>query len=395
MPTHQAFLDLERALSDRLRARWDKYWAKFSKELVQLIEAGDQDGALNYAATFDLAPLINRLKPHIKTLSVAGMLLGASRVRPVRDIVGVKSSTADAPVSQAHLMLSDNATASIRELLINHVTAAFEIRKQELPLDVSKIAQEGYRYFDLLSSLHISRTSAMGFLIEAAEAGIEFYEVDAILDAKTCEVCRHLDGVVFPVTVGLAQAELIAQATSREALKSIAPFYAQNKGSINRLKGYETSQLIEQGLSMPPYHPFCRCILVPSKASSKVDPTDSFNRVVGAVTTLYGDTQLLPYLRDLFGIQHEPRTVESDLSVAEVVDGLPEEVASEHRVEDFGRSTIPSRLGALDPRTLARVATSKWPWLALLLGWLATREQDQQQDPLEEDEDLDDDELLR
>lgn len=280
-----------------------------------------------------------------------------------------------------------------------------------------KINVAGKNYFGLAASIQVSRMSAFGFLLEAAESGVTNYRVDAVLDERTCEVCRHMDGWVFPVEAGLQLAQQIMDTEDPEALKALAPFYAQNKASLAALGGYGTEDFINEGMSLPPYHPLCRCILTPTDEPADVHPTQIEDRVALASQTLYGEGDGVRLTRDLFGIEQPtpqdrrsigdvvPDTELEELDVAPWLDRLTTEptpekppVAPEQVHEwmqellhdwlaqpaaavppdalvtptPFEGTTIPQEyVRQFQPSRLAQLAQARWPWLAGLFGWLA------------------------
>jgi hypothetical protein len=132
---------------------------------------------------------------------------------------------------------------------------AGRLEKRERPDHQVKIQVAGKQYFGIASSVQVSRLSAFGFLLEAAEAGIRNYRIDAVMDERTCAVCKQLDGWVFPVEAGMRQAQLIMDTDDVETLKQIAPFYAQNKQAVAELITYATDDWISMGMHLPPYHP--------------------------------------------------------------------------------------------------------------------------------------------
>jgi GNAT superfamily N-acetyltransferase len=285
-----------------------------------------------------------------------------------------------------------------------------------------KISVAGEQYFGIASSVQVSRLSALGFLMQAEEDGIEYYEVSAVLDEKTCAVCQHMDGWSFPVSSGVQLATQIMETDDPEALKAIAPFYAQNKQGIADLPYYGTDDWVERGMHLPPYHPLCRCIVIPSETPADLHFAERSDRVAVAAQTLYGEGDGSRLTRTLFGIDELPEELTTVTNPADEVDligrlqellstasdaaqFLPEKNvaprASEDWVSDlvegwtsqpaaavplsrlvaprpFEGTTIPRRYEKpFDPKKLAITVSLRWPLLAGILGWMAQREQPQ------------------
>lgn len=343
-----------------------------------------------------------------------------------------------------------NALPNVKRLLSGRAFIAFEanqiksvfnsqptmdphlmkLEKRERPDHQVKIQVAGKQYFGIASSVQVSRLSAFGFLLEAAEAGIRNYRIDAIMDERTCAVCKQLDGWVFPVEAGMRQAQLIMDTDDIETLKQIAPFYAQNKQAVAELITYATDDWISMGMHLPPYHPLCRCILTPTDAPADIHPTQDGNRVALASAALYGEGDGVRLTRELFGVDVPAEDVaESIGDVIPEVEPTPEEFAAwldkltepvtppqvveeEARawVQDaldtllaqpeaavppaalvtptpFEGSTIPQQyVEPFRPSRLAQFAERRWPWLAGILGWLATAERDAEPGSAEEAE---------
>lgn len=300
-----------------------------------------------------------------------------------------------------------------------------DVNRNQVRIDVA-----GKQYFGIASSVQVSRLSAFGFLLEAAETGIRNYRIDAVMDERTCAVCKQLDGWVFPVEAGMRQAQLIMDTDDIETLKQIAPFYAQNKQAVAELITYATDDWISMGMHLPPYHPLCRCILTPTDAPADIHPTQDGNRVALASAALYGEGDGVRLTRELFGVDVPAEDVAESIGdvIPEVepipaefaawLDKLTEPVAPPKAVEEEARawvqdaldtllaqpeaavsppalvtptpfegSTIPQQyVEPFRPSRLAQFAERRWPWLAGILGWLATAERDAEPGSAEEAE---------
>ena len=135
------------------------------------------------------------------------------------------------------------------------------------------------------SSLHTSRMTQWGHLTEAESLGRSFYEVDEVLDVRTCPVCRTMDGKVFPVATarGRLQFMLSNADSGRDFLKGMNPWPRQTASAVGSLEKLATGELIQNGLDTPPYHPFCRGILRKTeKVSDVVLPPSALDLEVGA-----------------------------------------------------------------------------------------------------------------
>lgn len=424
---HQAFLDLEQSLTDKLVGHWRRSWRLYSTFIQKAIAEGNFDEARRTANEVGLSSISSKAQQHARTIGMAAALLGASRHGAVEKSVVLRHPPYDeinACAEQLHVMLR-NANADIRGRVFAWIAteelAAHAVAKLDRPDFHTEIQVAGEKYLGVASSVQVSRMSAFGFLAQAAEQGREAYEISAVLDDHTCEVCRHMDGRAFSVDSGLQLAANIMQADSTEAVKQIAPFYAQNKASLKALTSLGHDDLVERGMILPPFHPLCRCIIVPTAAPPMAHFADEANRIQLASAALYGEGEGARLTRELFGIRTPAEPMAPPQSDGKVLEALQElltnpgeapktneqwlqqAVARWQRLADVPRGTpepvdpfeggtVPPALAEpFDPKKLARAAVRRWPWLAAIFGWLATRNDDEPKEVAPDDE-IDDEE---
>lgn len=424
---HQAFLDLEQSLADKLVTLWRRNWRLYADAIQKAIDDGDFEAARRTAGHVSLANIAERAEQHARTIGMAAALLGASRHGDVQKSVVLRCPPYDeirAGASQLGIMLtnaSDDLRGRVLAWIATEELAALTLAKLDRPDFHTEISVAGEKYLGIASSVQVSRMSAFGFLAQAAEQGRTAYEISAILDDHTCEVCRHMDGRAFSVDAGLQLAANIMQADSTEAVKQIAPFYAQNKASLKALSSLGHDDLVERGMILPPFHPLCRCIIVPTSAPPMAHFADEANRIQLASAALYGEGEGARLTRELFGIRTPAEPMAPPQSDGKVLEALQElltrpkaapktneqwlqqAVARWQRLADVPRgtpepvdpfegTTLPTALAEpFDPKKLARAAVRRWPWLAAIFGWLATRNDDEPKEVAPDDE-IDDEE---
>jgi hypothetical protein len=210
---------------------------------------------------------------------------------------------------------------------------------EEIQTLIEKIQVDGADYMSLAANLMVSRLSSFGFLLEAQYQGIETYEISAILDDHTCPVCEALDGQVFSLQDGIAQAKSIMDAEDADSLRSISPWPSQSKASVATLQNSSAQDLVDGGLSLPPYHAGCRCIAVAAvdDQSATADAVESLAETelprvsedeIAYILGLAGVAALPPIL---FGDEDDEEdwetTDEDEDPDDETVDDVPEEAA--------------------------------------------------------------------
>lgn len=113
----------------------------------------------------------------------------------------------------------------------------------------------------MISALHSSRLSTWGFTAECKIYGITEYELSAVLDSRTSDYCRMIDGYRFKV--GDAETSILNILKSNpDDIKTLQPFPPQNKKGLEMLSKMSVSELTANNWHIPPFHPYCRTLLV-------------------------------------------------------------------------------------------------------------------------------------
>lgn len=121
-------------------------------------------------------------------------------------------------------------------------------------------------YIALLADHNTTRVAEMGHVSGYEDAGIEYAEIVAVMDARTSPICRHLHGRIIPVSAMSAQKNRLLAASkshSIDAAKKAQPMLSATSGiGLDVLNTTKTGQIIEQGVGFPPYHFRCRTTTV-------------------------------------------------------------------------------------------------------------------------------------
>lgn len=113
-------------------------------------------------------------------------------------------------------------------------------------------------YFKVISATARNRGANYGALSSFRDFDVQRYRVTAVLDNRTSDICKFMDGKVFSVSTGLSLAEKVSNASSREDLRKVAGWRSVEEA---RRLGSATA-LSNAGLSLPPYHGNCRTFVV-------------------------------------------------------------------------------------------------------------------------------------
>jgi len=147
-------------------------------------------------------------------------------------------------------------------------------------------------YWEIIAGSFVSRGRSFAQLSSYAEAGIDRYLIEAVLDENTTEICRFLHGKAFSVASGLRTFERVDAEPDR--IKEISPWarqaidpdsgrkalYVQRRDARTRLADVTRSgvgtrddrgefsralsdrDLANLGVSFPPFHGLCRTTTV-------------------------------------------------------------------------------------------------------------------------------------
>jgi DNA topoisomerase I len=158
----------------------------------------------------------------------------------------------------------------------------------------------------LISSLHTSRLSAFGFTAEAEVRGLTQYVLTAQLDNRVCPICEEQDGKIFEVEDARDTLTEIVHTKDPDILRELQPWPKQDKDSVAWFKTLNNDQMVEHNWHIPPFHPMCRCLLVPTGEKPSIEDTPSFiaanlpEAFELSDEALHGATEkLLEFLNDL------------------------------------------------------------------------------------------------
>ena len=109
---------------------------------------------------------------------------------------------------------------------------------------------------DLGANLTTSRLVTFGFLSQAMEGGHKTYQVDEVLDERTCPVCEAMNGATFDVEKQYARTLQALGTSDPQDLTEIAPW-----PDLGDVDGGDPDEMQANGYGAPPYHPGCRGML--------------------------------------------------------------------------------------------------------------------------------------
>jgi hypothetical protein len=144
-------------------------------------------------------------------------------------------------------------------------------------------------YWEVVAGAFVGRARSFAQISSYAEAGLERYRVQAVLDEATTPVCRFLHRRVFTVRSALAGFDRVERLSDPSDVKRASPWVRQKGGTlyIEHTSGrHELAQIVrsgvgtnddvgefrshldddalgELGIGPPPYHGLCRSTSLP------------------------------------------------------------------------------------------------------------------------------------
>jgi SPP1 gp7 family putative phage head morphogenesis protein len=169
------------------------------------------------------------------------------------------------------------------------------LARDDIAVDLERAAREALVerapfYWEVVASAFISQGRSFAQMSSYAEAGIQRYRIEAILDERTSHICRYLHGKTFSVVDALRRFDRIEALDDPEAIKQAMPWIREStdretgrtrlyvddgagrtelaevtrsvlgtrddRGDFRALAS--DSALNEVGIGFPPYHGLCR-----------------------------------------------------------------------------------------------------------------------------------------
>ena len=119
----------------------------------------------------------------------------------------------------------------------------------------------GYKYWDVASSAALVRSHSFGCVAGMVEAGIAEYEILAMGDERMCPICGEMNGKTFSVSETQKVIDRVLDIESPDKFKEAMPWHTTPPVGVDKDK------LIADGMSVPPFHGRCRCVLVMAEST--------------------------------------------------------------------------------------------------------------------------------
>lgn len=264
------YLDLEMLLHAKLMEAWRPYSMELFDKVYKALEVNDISQALDHASQVNIAFVAAKNRDFIKAALMSFAQYGASSVAGATNTffsVGNHSKMLDTLTDFYCKTIGNDVNASVYKYLLQLIAEKQEtgvIKKSESRRYIEEMVDftdAGSRSIQLTSSLNSSRLAVYGYTAEAEILGVGRYRITAVIDGRTSDICRLMDGKEFEVSAARHSIIQVLNAESIDEVKILQPWESQNKANIDLLATLSEEELVARNLHIPPYHPYCRTLL--------------------------------------------------------------------------------------------------------------------------------------
>lgn len=286
MPTPidvRTYLVLEAALQSRLTSALTPIIAQYHADIADALQAKNYSKAYELAGQLDLEPIYADNKEFIKYVLLACINFGAQRVVGNVDTVvaaGDHSEMLDRAVRNLSTAIEFDTCMRIQDAALQLIASAKQVDAayvlvqkfdpSEYVGDFQEFATGGFDSLKIISSQHTSRLATWGFVAEAEVEGVTQYKVTAVLDGRTSDFCRMMNGHVFEVEDARKRVNDILALETPDEIAVASPWPSQNKAAMEEYRGWDAADFVAAGLHIPPYHPHCRTLLTMVKSAPRL-----------------------------------------------------------------------------------------------------------------------------
>lgn len=263
-------LELERELASELLSNWRKSYTKALKEIFEKIPSGISDKVIKIIEAGLSKALGHNFGNSKGTKKLIHDYLKSAYVKAKKDF-SVNSSF-NLIDKRAVNVLAKHNCFWVGEHYGKHIgpkISAITQKAIDEGLGRKELAEElryalggevgDYKYWDVVSSAALVRARSFGSIAGMEEAGITEYEILAMGDERMCEICEEMNGKTFSVEETRKVINKVIDIEDPEKFKEAMPWQTVSS------KGKSNQELLDAGMSIPPFHGRCRCVLVMSE----------------------------------------------------------------------------------------------------------------------------------
>lgn len=275
MISPRAFLSLEASFAKTVSPVWSKTGGAAADALLRHISAGEWGAAYELANGLTLDGVAAQKRSRLEELAISALLFGGHLVagRPADTAYVARSKPLPPELSTAVEQfingIEANGTDLVRAALMRFLDEEEDKAKSTELQKTDTLAERlnaavlgtGKMAIDVGANLTTSRLITLGFLSEAIDRQITTYQVNEVLDSRTCTVCQYMHGKTFEVTQEFSRTILALSSADPNDLKQLAPWPSRSREGLRELNSMRAESMQVSGFGSPPYHPGCRGML--------------------------------------------------------------------------------------------------------------------------------------
>lgn len=265
---------IEANLAELMTGAWARQWAR-ALDALAVMFAGGTGPITEEELAAALALLARMMGPDLAGLTAeqAGELVGmgylagrrgTARKLKVKPNLGLVDKRAQTILGQHTVYwignhyddaLAAEITGTARALAFDQGLGREDAGKA-MKAALGERFQRSDTYWRGLAAVTMTRSRSMGAMQSLVEAGWDEYEVVAVMDERTSDICRVMNGRIIQVARAVELRDALLGAKSPEDVKALAPWLPARE-----VRDKATAAL-PGGLALPPYHFHCRTTVV-------------------------------------------------------------------------------------------------------------------------------------
>lgn len=269
------YIAIEETLTARLQKTWRPLARRLYRQMLEKVRDADFDGARELLLDLSMEDVAAKNGEFLAFSLRAAAVFGASMVSGHENMLqsGQYTARMKSIAGKVQKAIRYNCTVQTAKAAMQSIAAAEKAYNATQSAQKAAASKRFVREFtsfqsagddmlQLISSLNTSRLAVWGFTAEAEMVGVTEYRLSAVLDGRTSEYCRWINGKTFKVADARASIESILSADDPEDLKTLQPWPKKDKVSMAQYKEMTPAELTAKNWHIPPFHPGCRTLLV-------------------------------------------------------------------------------------------------------------------------------------
>lgn len=270
------YLTLETVLVRAVQKDWARQSKVIFPPISDAIDRKDWDEAVRLIEAIDLSGIGETHRGMAYSVFRGCIELGSQLASGGRTLVSSLwfGDTVNRVVNQWLQGIEWSVTQQVQDDALHLVAQARDeaqlVQKAEPVRPFVSFRQSGDRLLQMVSGLHTNRLSSWGFIAESDMRGLTTYRLNAMLDNRTSEFCRFIHGKTFTIEDARGIIEQGVHADDPNALKEIHPWPLQTRAAMEEYAKLSNEELVARKLHVPPFHPYCRTMMVKEKSQPRV-----------------------------------------------------------------------------------------------------------------------------